>query len=80
LSAAPTGHGYAQPAPAQINFGLNGTHCLFEQENTRKLSEEKMKKQWIAIGITAVVVSTLYTIQMAKAKRNKPPTVNPVTP
>lgn len=39
-----------------------------------------MKKQWIAIGIASVIVGTLYTVQMAKAKRNKPQTANPVTP
>jgi general stress protein CsbA len=39
-----------------------------------------MKKQLIAIGVASVIVGTLYTVQMAKAKRDKPQTVNPVTP
>jgi hypothetical protein len=39
-----------------------------------------MKKQLIAIGLASVIIGMLYTVQMAKAKRNKPQTVNPITP
>ncbi len=53
---------------------------LLKQVNIEKLSEAKMKRQLIAIGIASVIVGTLYTAQMAKAKRTKPQTGNPVTP
>jgi hypothetical protein len=42
------------------------------KKNIEKLRKEKMKKQWIAIGIVSVLIGTLYTVRVAKAKRNKP--------
>jgi hypothetical protein len=42
------------------------------KKNIEKLRREKMKKQWIAIGIVSVLIGTVYTVQVAKAKRNKP--------